>query len=287
MNVLRTLFLVGLLALAETGMAQSGSTRSGSPPNVSDAPSAAKGASDTSELLGPGDTVKINVFQNPDLGIEARISGKGSVSIPLIGEVVLQGLTPSAAEARIAQRLREGNFVVNPQVNVNLMQLRSRQISILGLVGRPGKYPMDDYGSRLVDVLALAGGVAPGASDYVTVVSTRSGKPEKTEIDLSGMFRSGRMDQNIEIVSGDILYVQRAPQFYIYGEVQRPGAYRIEPNMTVMQALALAGGVTLRGTQKGLTVNRQVSPGKVDAFEVKLTDPVQMDDVLFAKESLF
>jgi polysaccharide export outer membrane protein len=239
------------------------------------------------ELLGPGDTVRVNVFQNPDLNMEARISSKGTLSIPLIGEVVLQGLSPSAAEARIAQRLREGNFVVNPQVNVNLVQLRSRQISVLGLVGKPGKYPMDDFGSKLIDVLAIAGGVVPAASDNITLVTMRNGKTEKIEIDLPAMFRNGTMEQNIEIVSGDIIFVQRAPQFYIYGEVQRPGVYRIEPNMTVMQALAVAGGVTLRGTQKGLVINRQVKPGRVDALEVKLTDPVQMDDVLFARESLF
>ena len=242
---------------------------------------------DTTEQLGPGDTVRITVFQNPDLNLEARISGKGSVSIPLLGEVVLQGMTPSAAETRIAQRLKEGNFVVNPQVNVNLVQLRSRQVSVLGLVSKPGKYPMDDYGSKLIDVIALAGGVAPTASDQITLVTMRNGKTEKMEIDLPAMFRTGSLEQNIEIVSGDIIFVQRAPQFYIYGEVQRPGAYRIEPNMTVMQALALAGGVTLRGTQKGLTINRQVKLGRVDAVEARLTDPVQTDDVIFARESLF
>ncbi|MEI6299856.1 MAG: polysaccharide export protein EpsE [Betaproteobacteria bacterium] len=276
-----------LLIFSNLTSAQSIQPAAGPEPAPATAAAPTPTKTDTIELLGPGDSVRINVFQNPDLNLEARISAKGSVSIPLIGEVVLQGLTPSAAEARIAQRLKEGGFVNNPQVNVNLVQLRSRQVSVLGLVSRPGKYPMDDYGSKLVDVIALAGGVVPNAADNVTLVTTRNGKTEKLEIDLPAMFRTGAFEQNIEIVSGDILFVQRAPQFYIYGEVQRPGAYRIEPNMTVIQALALAGGVTLRGTQKGLMINRHVQPGKVETIEARLTDFVRTDDVIFANESLF
>jgi polysaccharide export outer membrane protein len=239
------------------------------------------------ELLGPGDTVRVTVFQNPDLTTEGRLSGRGSIRMPLIGEVSLQGLTPSAAETRIADRLREESIVVNPQVSVNLVQLRSRQVSILGQVAKPGKYPIEDLSMKLTDLLATAGGVAPGGADSITVVTTRNGGTEKLEIDLPAMFRNGNLDKNLELVTGDIVFVQRSPMFYIYGEVQRPGSYRIEPNMTVMQALALAGGVTLRGTQRALRINRYVRPGNVHVLEPAMTDLVEQDDVLFVKESLF
>src|SRR6267142_885535 len=114
------------------------------------------------ELLGEGDMVRIGVFQNPDLTTEARISERGSITFPLIGEVVIGGLTPADAEARIAQQLSRGKFVVRPQVNLSVLQVRSRQVSVLGQVGRPGRYPLDDVSSNLTDVLALAGGILRG-----------------------------------------------------------------------------------------------------------------------------
>src|SRR5205814_10080696 len=117
---------------------------------------------ESNELLGDGDTVRITVFQNPDLTTEARISERGAINFPLIGEVVIGGLAPSDAEARIAQQLSRGKFVVRPQVNLTVLQVRSRQVSVLGQVGRPGRYPLDDVGNNLIDVLALAGGITPG-----------------------------------------------------------------------------------------------------------------------------
>src|SRR5256714_15646129 len=142
-------------------------------------------------LLGDGDTVRISVFQNPDLTTEARISERGSITFPLIGEVVIGGLTASDAEARIAQQLARGKFVVSPQVNLSVVQVRSRQISVLGQVARPGRYPLDDVSSKLTDVLALAGGISPGGDDNVVVMLNNHGKPSRTSIDVPAMYRTG------------------------------------------------------------------------------------------------
>ena len=243
-------------------------------------------AADATEYLGPGDTVKISVFQNPDLSTETRVSARGTISFPLLGEVGIGGMTPAAAEARLADLLKKGNFILNPQVNMVVTQVRSRQVSVLGQVNRPGKYALEDFNSRLVDLLALAGGVSPAGADSVTIVSTRDGKTKKTEIDLPAMYRAGDLSQNIEVQGGDTVYVQRAPVFYIYGEVQRAGAYRLETNMTVTQALSLGGGLTVRGTERGVRIKR-FDAGKVTRVEVTMDDFLRPDDVVFVREALF
>jgi polysaccharide export outer membrane protein len=244
-------------------------------------------AADGSELIGPGDAVRVTVFQNPDLTTETRVSGRGTITFPLVGDVNVTGLTPSQAESRIADALKQGKFIQNPQVNVAVTQVRSRQVSILGQVAKPGRYPLDDFNIRLTDVLAVAGGVTPVGADTVTVMTRRSGKLQKLEVDLPAMFRSGDLSQNPEITNGDTILVQRAPVFYIYGEVLRGGSYRLEPNMTVMQALALGGGLSLRGTQRGLRIHRRGSAGTVEVLETPLTAAVQADDVIYVRESLF
>ena len=240
------------------------------------------------ELLGEGDTVRIGVFQNPDLTTEARISERGSITFPLIGEVVIGGLTPADAEARIAQQLSRGKFVVRPQVNLSVLQVRSRQVSVLGQVGRPGRYPLDDVSSNLTDVLALAGGINPSGDDNVVVMLNRNGKPTRTSIDVPAMYRTGDMSHNVRLQNGDVIYVERAPQFYIHGEVQRAGAYRLEPDMTVMQALSVGGGLTARGTLRGLEIHRRMPDGQIqDLSAVRLTDAVQPNDVIVVRERLF
>lgn len=244
-------------------------------------------AAEGPELIGPGDAVRVTVFQNPDLTTETRVSGRGTITFPLVGDVSVTGLTPSQAESRITEALKQGKFIQNPQVNVAVTQVRSRQVSVLGQVAKPGRYPLDDFNLRLTDVLAVAGGVTPAGADAVTVITRRSGKLQTLEVDLPAVFRGGDPSQNPEIASGDTILVQRAPVFYIYGEVMRSGSYRLEPNMTVMQALALGGGLSLRGTQRGLRIHRRGSAGTVEALEVPLTGAVQADDVIYVRESLF
>jgi polysaccharide export outer membrane protein len=239
------------------------------------------------EILGEGDSVRITVFQNPDLTTETRISERGTITFPLVGEISLAGLTPVGAEARIAEHLIRGKFVLKPQVSLNVVRVRSRQVSILGQVARPGRYPLDDTSSNLTDILALAGGVSPTGDDNVTVMIRRNGKTSKLEINVPSMYRTGDLSRNLELQNGDTIFVQRAPVFYIYGEVQRAGVYRLEPVMTVMQALSVGGGVTPRGTDRGLKIRRKTADGKFQAIDAHLTDPVQPDDVIYVRESLF
>jgi polysaccharide export outer membrane protein len=236
------------------------------------------------ESLGMGDMVRITVFRNPDLTTEARVSERGTILFPMIGEVQVTGLTPSQVGARIADKLRTGRYVVNPEVTVAIAQVNSRQVSVLGNVNKPGRYPLDSVNVRLTDVLATAGGVAGTGADMVTIVSTGN---KKTDVDLAAMFRNGDLSKNLELQAGDTIYVHRAPMVYVYGEVQKGGAYRVEPHMTVMQAIALASGITPRGTERGVKLSRRDANGNVRKMDVSLNDPVQPDDVIYVRESLF
>lgn len=239
-------------------------------------------------VLGAGDVIRVTVYQNPDLTLETRVSEAGIISYPLLGTVKVGGLSVTESEKRIADGLRSGNFVKQPQVTVLVVQVRGNQVSVLGQVNRPGRYPLEVADSKLTDVLAVAGGIAPTGADVVTVVGTRNGQPFRSEIDLSRAIGStNRTNGDIQIVNGDVVFVDRAPTVYIYGEVQRAGVLRLERGMTVMQALATGGGLTVRGTEKGLRVHRRSGEGKVQVIQPTMDDQLRDGDVVYVRESLF
>jgi polysaccharide export outer membrane protein len=237
--------------------------------------------------LGPGDVVKITVFQNPDLMTETRVTEAGTVTFPLVGQIQAAGQSTAQLERAIAQKLRDGGFVNRPQVNVVVLQFKAMQVSVLGQVNKPGRYPLEQSKNRLTEVVALAGGVTPLAADVVTLVTTDNGKEKKISVDLPELLRSGDLARDAVIKNGDIIFVDRYPVFYIYGEVQRPGQYRLERGMTVMQALAVGGGLTLRGTERGLRISRRDRGGAVGSQDAKPDDAVLADDVIFVRESMF
>ena len=238
-------------------------------------------------ILGAGDVIRVTVYQNPDLSLETRISELGQITFPLVGSVALGGLSVTAAQERIAKQLRDGKFVLKPQVTVFVVQVRSSQISILGQIGKPGRYPIEIVDSKVSEMIASAGGIIPGGADVVTLVGTRNGKPLKLAIDLPAILQAGRNELDVAVANGDIIYVDRAPNFYMYGEVQRPGVFRLERGMTVLQALAQGGGLTQRGTERGMRVHRRDARGAVNVIELKMSDLVERDDVIYVRESVF
>ena len=126
-----------------------------------------------------------------------------------------------------------------------------------------------------------------GAADDLTLIHNQDGKSQRIKIDTKSLFQDGQFDLNHQVTDGDVIFVPRAAVFYIYGEVQKPGAFRLEKNMNVMQALSLGGGITLRGTQKGIQIRRQGADGQPVKVKAALTDPVLENDVVYVKESLF
>ncbi|HEX8988333.1 MAG TPA: polysaccharide export protein EpsE [Rhodocyclaceae bacterium] len=248
---------------------------------------AAPGArAEANDALGPGDSIRITVYGNPDLTTETRLAARGTVRMPLVGDVEIAGTTASEAAARIAARLKKGQFLKDPQVTVNVLQVRSRQVSVLGEVLHPGRYVLEDH-ARLTDALALAGGISPSGGNTVAVMAGHGPGAVKQVVNLSRMYRNADASANIELHNGDTVYVERAPVFYIYGEVQHAGAYRLDGDLNVMQAISLGGGITPRGTERGLSIRRRMPNGGVEQIDVKPADRVKPDDVIYVKESLF
>lgn len=254
---------------------------------VSTLAAAAPPTSRSEYVLGAGDMIRVNVFQSPDLTLETRLSESGIVTYPLLGQVRLGGLTVSTAEKRLADGLRRGGFVKSPQVSILVLQVRGNQVSVLGHVNRPGRFPLEMGGARVSDLLAQAGGVAGTGAEVITVSGFRDGRPFRTELDLVTLFTTGSPAEDIVLRDGDVIYVDRMPMIYIYGEVQRPGALRLERGMTLMQALASGGGLTLRGTERGLRVHRRGADGRVQVVQPSMEEPMRPGDVVYVRQSLF
>jgi len=245
-------------------------------------------ASPDSFVLDTGDIVKVSVFQNPDLTTETRVDESGDITLPLIGAVAVRGLAPRSVESKVAGAFVQGHFLKEPQITVNVVQFRSQQVSVLGNVTKPGRYPLD-IRYTLSDMLAVAGGVAPNGADTVVLSRVENGQAVNREIDLESMFVPGRnREGDIVLQPGDVIYVHRAPMFYVHGEVQRPGSFRVERDMTLRQAVAVAGGVTLRGTLRGLRIERRDDKGRlVNVRPDSLDERVHADDVIYVQESIF
>jgi polysaccharide export outer membrane protein len=237
--------------------------------------------------LGAGDVIRIAVFQNTDLTLEARVDGEGRISYPFLGTVDVGGRTTAQVEQLLARGLEQQNVLKRPQVSVTLTQFRSQQIAVLGFVNRPGQVVLD-MAYSVTGAIAQAGGVAAGGADIAVLSRVRDGQRALIEVDLVRLYRPGAASADDVLVQpGDVVYVHRAPAYYVYGEVQRPGMQRLERDMTVMQALAAGGGLTPRGTERGLRVTRRGGDGRPVTEEVGLDTPLQADDVLYVRESLF
>jgi polysaccharide biosynthesis/export protein len=237
--------------------------------------------------LRPGDIIKIQVFQNPDLTLDARLTESGNITMPLVGVIRIGGLTAAGAEQAIAKALRDGGFIQQPQVTINIQTMRGNLVSVLGQVNKPGRISLDTVNVRLTEVLALAGGISSNGADVVILTGTRNGKPYHREIEIPSIFLEQRHQDDVVVADGDSIYVHRAPSFYIYGEVNKPGSHRIERGMTVRQALALAGGPSQRGTERRLGLYRRGPGGELQTLNPDLSDMVRADDVYYVRESLF
>jgi polysaccharide biosynthesis/export protein len=233
--------------------------------------------------LGAGDLLRIAVFDHEELSVDARISQSGNITFPLVGQVQVAGLSTRDAELLLARRLIEGGFVKQPQVAVLVSEYQSQKVSVMGQVAKPGQYPLD-ASKKVLDALALAGGVLNDtAADDVTLVRADG---SRIVIDLQKLF-DGDPSANLIVQDGDTVFVAHAPQFYIYGQVQHPGQYKLVRNTSISQAISIGGGLTPRGTQRGAIVKRVDAKGKEHKISVKDEDVLQPNDVLMIKASLF
>lgn len=245
------------------------------------------GAGAADYRLGSGDLVKITVFDHPELKLDTRVDEQGQINFPLVGAVQVAGETAASAQKRIALALEKGGFLKNPQVNLIVDKYLSQQVSVLGQVKNPGKYALQST-STVTDLVAEAGGVTlQGADEIILIHRQPDGTQQQLTIDTRALYQDKQPVVDQQVRSGDVIFVPRAPVFYIYGEVQKPGAYRLERNMTLMQALSLGGGITPRGTQRGIQIKRREANGQTQSHTAALGDEIRADDVVYVKESLF
>lgn len=237
--------------------------------------------------LGIGDAASVVVFGKPELSVRGVVDDAGALTLPLIGAITVVGLSPSEAAARIAEAYRAGEFLVQPQVTVTLEKVTSQMVTLLGEVAAPGRYPVESRTS-VFDLLAAAGGKTKTGGEVLVLVRTGAdGTIERTPIDLSSLADPSKPFPKIRFEGGDTIYVPRAPQVFIHGEVAAPGQYALQPGTTLIQALTIAGGVTRRGSLSRIEIKRKTADGTMITVDPDLEDRIEPDDVIRVKESIF
>ena len=264
------------------------------PPPPASAPAAAPVRDDY--VIGPHDVINVTVFGEPDLSGPFRVDGDGTITYPLVGRVAAAGLTAHGLEDRLRGLLMNG-YVKHPQVRVEVQQYRSQSIYIIGEVRSPGRYPLTGN-MTLIEALAEAGSLnGTAGSELLIVHSTRKTPPsgpvvpgadataEVTHINIADL-QIGKLAANVELHDGDTIFVPKAETFYITGQVKNPGAYVLQPGMTVLQAISLAGGLNDRGSNRRIKIIRFVH-GKKHEVSVDLTDLVQAGDTIVVPQRFF
>lgn len=276
-----SLLTVGLLLL--TSCAAQAAERA--PPKAADAASEVQ--RQPLLALGIGDAVSVQVYGRPELSVTTYVGDDGSMPVPLAGNVAVAGLAPAKAAEKIAAAFRQRQLLVDPQVTVFLVQSRSQQVSVLGAVRSPGRYGVEST-TTVLDVLAQAGGIADnGGTTVVVMRPDDAGRLTRHVTDLQGLGDSDRELPLLTLRGGDSVFVPGAEQFSIYGEVNTPNIYRLDPGMTVVEAITRGGGVTPRGSRSRVEIRRVKPDGSFETRSAALDDRIEPNDVVRVKERLF
>jgi polysaccharide export outer membrane protein len=237
--------------------------------------------------LGPGDTVSIKVFGQPDMDGTVYVADDGTIHLPLVGATQVAGLSPDQASRKVEKALKDGSFLVNPHVTLTLVNSLNQLVSVLGEVRLPGRYQVT-ANTTIFQLLAQAGGVNPTSADVIYLIrADAAGNQTRTPINLKGYTDAAATLPTQKFKGGDSVFVPRADQYYIYGEVTQPNQYRLEPGMTVLQAISRAGGITPRGSDRRIEIKRKGPDGREQTFRAQQGDTVQANDVIHVKESIF
>lgn len=248
-------------------------------------------AKPTLMTLGVSDLIEVSVYNVPELTSKVRISSSGDIYLPLIDYVHVEGLTQEEAQSLIEKRLADGGFVRNPHVTIFVNEFNSQGVTLIGEVARPGVYS-NLGGHKLYEVVSQAGGFSQSASRKITILRRNQAQPIRVSLprnlgdDLSG---------NVEIMAGDTITVPRSPIIYVVGDVGRPsGILADNGTMTVLQAIALAGGTNKTAKLGGARILRKGPDGGVTETKVEIKKMLQAkspdvqlqgDDILFVPVS--
>ena len=250
-------------------------------------------------IIGPKDVIAVSVFNQPQLTGKYVVESDGMLTFPLLGRLAAGGLTLRALEDQLRERLARG-YLKDPQVAVTIDQYRSQQIFVMGEVRQPGAVPLTGP-ITLLEALARAGSTteragmealivrspeSPGTPDAAVLERAQRGENAETLRANLQSLQSGELAQNIALWPGDTVFVPRAEPVVVTGQVRSAGEYILRRPMTVRQVLALAGGVTERGSTRRIQILRQVD-GTETPIDADLKDPVRPGDTIVVRERLF
>lgn len=228
-------------------------------------------------VLGPDDVVEISVLGQPEFTTRARVKANGTIQLPFIGEQKIEGETALSLAPKIAEKLRAGGYYAKPVVNVEVSGFASRYVVLLGAVAQAGLQPVDrEY--RLSEIIARAGGLRADGADFITL--TRASGEQKN-YPFEKLAAGGSEDDPI-VRPGDKIYVPEADLYYVYGQINAPGAFPLRGEMTVRNVIAKSGGVSAAGSLKRIKLFRDGKEQKVG-----LDTPIKAGDVLYVGERLF
>ena len=265
----------------------------------------AAGAADEAYEIGAGDTLGIVVLDQPSLSGAFKVDPEGMLTFPFLGRVKASGMSPPEVERKLTTLLSEG-YLRKPRVSVTVKEFGSQVVFVTGEFQKPGPYSLGADPSLLA-LLTAVGDVTPSAGHEVVVVrppapglealgagdgteeapAADAGRPPLPgEVPGSEVFRislrelrAGFPERNVLLRARDTVYLPKASMVYVLGHVGRPGPYRYEEGLTVYKALLLAGGVTDRGSAKGLRIVR------LDGGEMKEHRP-RMDEVVLPEDTI-
>jgi polysaccharide biosynthesis/export protein len=274
--------LFAFLLTSPPAAAQSASPQAQSP--SAPAPPAGDAAA-AQYLIGPQDLLKITVLDEPDLTNSYRVDSDGFITFPYIGRVPAGGLKPGDLQDRI-RGLLSPSYIKNPQVRVEIDQYKSQSVMVSGEVRLPGKIPMTGA-MTVLEALAAAGSPKETASSELTIAHARKPGADAAEI-VRVNWKDLQLGKSTDVVlqDGDLLNVAKAHTFFITGQVKNSSSYVLEPGTTVEQAIALAGGLTERGSDSRIKATRTVKGVRV-TVTLSLSDLVQPGDTITIQQRIF
>jgi len=248
--------------------------------------------------IGPRDLLEIKVFELPAFDQTVRVSENGTITLPLIGNVQVGGLTKEKIEKKLAELLDK--YVKKAQVSVFIKEYQSSRVAIIGAVEKPGMYELVGR-QTLLQMISQAGGFKENAANEIYVLREgQDGNTASISIDLEDLLLNGNQKLNIPIQSNDVINipVDRLITIYVFGEVRTPGALEVKlsQKITLLQAIAQAGGLSENASKRGITIKRKDKEGKEIRIQMNLNDiikgkkkdiPLKEGDVVIVKESIF
>jgi len=249
--------------------------------------------------IGPKDLLEISVFGADELSRTVRVSEDGKITLPLLGEVLVDGLTKSEVEKKLGQLLGE-KYVQNPQVTVFIREYQSKRVSVLGAVEKPGPYQLLGR-QTLMQIMSEAGGLTRDAGNEIIIIrQLPDGSSTSLRISIDDLFLKGDAKLNVPMEAGDIVTVpvDKLVVVYVFGQVKNPGALQVKKSNipTLLQAIAQAGGFTDRASKGGVIIKRKDETGKEKEIKVNVRSilknkvkDVQLleNDTIYVPESLF